>query len=496
METTNTIKNIFGKAFSCHPHHSDYKNGEKSNYLSPRATEIAGSKRQSTISGLFLDALYHYLHGEVFITSDYPFTITLSEGGNRYIYAQESLVSNDIEVLGSKGMHWSYYIYPLHFTLSGYYSLEDINWIREEVKRDGMIKKSEGSTYPFKFCDDLYFVGKRDFSNDLRVGYDEHLDSVIKPEADVQKTEEPMKRTRKAKSTKTKDIDYSPYSIDLGRKMSKEEKLKVPQLKLGTDIIVPEYVLDHANIIKGEIEGKSPINNILWYGPAGTGKSFNTKILAQLFNLPHYQFIFSKGIDEVSMVAGADISEGTVSYNESNIVQCARNGGVIEFQEFYNAQPSVISFLNELMEEGFLRLANGEVIKRHPKCIIVATSNISYAGCQSIDFSTDDRFRLQEDITDIEDDVLLQRIKYSSGNEDESLISNMVKAYRDIKKVLDEEEWDEGVVSIRKLTSWAQACKYDKNIIKQAERTVLSGISKSAEKRKEIIDNYLLHIFR
>lgn len=494
MEIKKVVKNIFGKAFSCHPHHSDYSNGEKSEILSERASLIAGSKRQSTMSGLFLDALYHYLHGSVFQETGADSLFLLEEGKN-YECGRDILRADDINVVNSSGMHWSYYIYPLSSILSWSYSPEEINSIREEVRRDGMIKRSE-NTLPSRVCDELYFIGKRDYSNNLAIEYNESPYVGAKPQPTTQKVEEPIKRTRKAKSTKVKDIDYSQYSINLGRKMSKEEKLKIPELKLGTDIIVPEYVLDHANIIKGEIEGKSPINNILWYGPAGTGKSFNTKILAQLFNLPHYQFIFSKGIDEVSMVAGADISEGTVSYNESNIVQCTRNGGVIEFQEFYNAQPSVISFLNELMEEGFLRLANGEVIKRHPKCIIVATSNISYAGCQAIDFSTDDRFRLQEDITEIEDDVLLQRIKYSSGNEDESLISNMIKTYRDIKKVLDEEEWDEGVVSIRKLTSWAQACKYDGNIIKQAERTILSGISKNIEKRKEIIDNYLLHIFK
>ena len=74
----------------------------------------------------------------------------------------------------------------------------------------------------------------------------------------------------------------------------------------------------------------------------------------------------------------------------------------------------------------------------------------------------------------------------------------MVKAYFDIKKALEEEEWDEGIISVRKLISWAQVCKYtndSKGILEQAERTILSGISKNKQKRKEIIDNYFLHIF-
>lgn len=47
----------------------------------------------------------------------------------------------------------------------------------------------------------------------------------------------------------------------------------------------------------------SPMRVFLSVGEAGTGKSTNAKIIAQLLGLPYYAFTCSEGTDEVDLVS-------------------------------------------------------------------------------------------------------------------------------------------------------------------------------------------------
>lgn len=489
MEEKIEIKNIFNRAYSkkCKYASESIYNGQKVNIR----------EGVSTISGVFVDLIYHYVQGD----------IDFSLIGNKVIAKSEKFsatwdkANKKLDVVGEtpivKGVHWILYS-PLLYELThknGYIAdskvdehIESLESIKDCVEGLGRITDL-CLTQVAQLCHSLYYSKDNNYPSDAIQTID--VPNKIKDEPVKTKT----KKKEKNKAKDDKKVNINEYNIPFYREFSEEEKSRIPKMNINKDIQVPEYVMNCAKIVKGEFDSVSPIKNLLWYGPAGTGKSFSTKILAQLLNLPHYQFIFSKGIDEMSIVAGAEVNDGTVSYNDSEIVKAVRDGGIVEFQELYNAQPSVLTFLNEVLQEGYLRLANGKVIKRNPYCIIVATSNINYAGCQNIDFSTDDRFVLQEHIFDIDDDTLIRRVIYESGNKNEVLIKSLVKAYRDIKRVLEEEEWDEGVVSIRKLVSWAQLCKYNNKIIENADKTILSGISKDYNERKRIIDNYFIHYF-
>lgn len=325
------------------------------------------------------------------------------------------------------------------------------------------------------------------YPNNITVNFVSQKDeNEKKEELEKNSAKKPTKKKVEPKST------CSIYSINNGEEVI--NKALIPNLNLGTEIIVPKFIEDIAKVIKGEIEGKSPIRNILLYGESGTGKSFSVKILSQLLNLPYYAQIIDGTTDKVSLCGGANVDKGTVTYNDSVLVECFVNGGVIELQEIYNADASELSFLNSALEEGFMTLPNGKTVFRNPKCIIIATSNISYAGCKNFDFSTDDRFTLQKEIIDIDPNELKHRVMTKSGNDDSAMVNKMIKAYFKIKELLKTQEWDEGIVSVRKLISWAQVSKY-KHPIEAAEETFLSGISKNSYERETLKDNVLLHLF-
>lgn len=424
----------------------------------------------NTISGAILDTLWYYSQGDILIGIS---------GNNKFMARR----TKDAEIIGvsfydtEKAVLYTKDQTTAYAVLLAAYNTEAIKEIKSLLQEKYSKKNEETITKIAKLTDDFYYWLK---DNDISI--ETNVDSLMNINIE-QKDKQEQNITEEEIQEEISTI------INLDHEMSSEELNRVPVI--NDKIVIPAYVKTYARIIAGEIEGENPIKNILWYGPAGTGKSFSTRLLAKELGLPHYQFVFSKNTDEISMVSGADVSDGTVTYNDSEIVECCKNGGVIEFQEFYNASPDVLTFLNQFLEEGYLRLANGKIIKRHPKCIVVATSNINYASCQDIDFSVDSRFTVQEFIGDVSDEELSSRIKFKSGVSDETIISKLIQIYRNLNKWVTENEYDEGICCPRKLIAWAQLSKYNKDLIACADKTILSGLSKNQDVRLELIESIL-----
>jgi midasin (ATPase involved in ribosome maturation) len=59
---------------------------------------------------------------------------------------------------------------------------------------------------------------------------------------------------------------------------------------------------------------------------------------------------------------------------------------IIELQEAAAMDPGVTQKLHSIMDkrDNTFRLADGSIITRHPKCIIVATINPTYEGCREL----------------------------------------------------------------------------------------------------------------
>lgn len=454
---------------------------------------------RSTISGTMVKALAMWCKGNIEEILDDSTIITICKSDNIIDKMYCTKVTKDPDINSifyfviENGVervpesfafsHWSLYA-PLLCKL--YREDMEMREALDKLKADFIGNGSEYFSLEreiFIYCDLMYF-SKEEYPN-----------NAVPAKFPIDK--KPAKKSVKEKESKKVAFESEDYNLPWDRELTEDEKQLIPNMGLGVEVIMPDYVYETAKFIKGEYDSLIPVKNILWYGGAGTGKSFSTKILAQLLQVPHYAFDFSNGADEVTITAGADVSEGTVTYNESRIATACRNGGVVEFREFYNAKPNVISFLNGFLQEGELRLANGKVIKRHPNCIVVATSNINYAGCQQIDYSTDDRFFPQYEIEPLPENKLIELVENGSGNHDVALLKKLVKFFKDINVHLNKIEYDEGIASVRKLIAWAKLCKpvYGKSVIEAAEITILSGISKDKKKRQEIIDQYLSHVF-
>lgn len=482
--------NLAKKAFRRKGEHlpSDKNNG--------RLIKVGGIEYR--FSGTYSDCVYHFLNNniETILNTDEVILQKSNIDGAYVVYDRKS---NKLTSFEDTPNDWIAYV-PL------------LAIIEKELPGNLLSVKFNGDIIDLSTDDDIknlgeifdymYKKGTGDPSTPAP-GYPTSVTTEAITNLDLSQYEDAIKAENEKKLVKAKRKprkkagiaaeDATGYTITMDRELSEEEKMRVPVLDFSV-IQIPEYVKFSAEYLKRRLE-RNRNANVLYFGPAGTGKSFSAKILASITGLPHYRQVFSRGTDEVSIVAGADVSDGTVTYNDSPLVQCVRDGGVIELQEFYNAKGGVLTSLNELLEEGFLRLANGKVIKRSPYCFVVATANIEYAGGQAIDYSTDSRFKIKCRVDEVADDELINRLSLESGNTDRSFLAKIVKAYRDIKKVLQDEEHDEGIADIRALEAWAEAVDMGMNAKEAAYLTFLPGISKDKRKMDEIMDSYIRQLF-
>lgn len=73
--------------------------------------------------------------------------------------------------------------------------------------------------------------------------------------------------------------------FDLGAKLSKEERRKVPQF--DKSVVFPEWVRTTAMYIKGSSKYAEPIRTCYFVGPAGCGKTVGSTMLANMLGIPY-----------------------------------------------------------------------------------------------------------------------------------------------------------------------------------------------------------------
>lgn len=143
--------------------------------------------------------------------------------------------------------------------------------------------------------------------------------------------------------------------------------------------------------------------NILLVGPAGTGKTTLVKHIAKALDRSFAFLSLSAGVTETHIFGRMlPQSDGTWAYVESPFIRIYRNGGVFLLDEVDAADGNVMVSINAALANGVLcNPVNGEIIERHPDCLIVAAANtygrggdMVYVGRNALDGATLDRFVL------------------------------------------------------------------------------------------------------
>jgi len=210
----------------------------------------------------------------------------------------------------------------------------------------------------------------------------------------------------------------------------------------------------------------------LFHGPAGTGKTMACKLVCRETGLPLMETInCTENLDE--FVLGKYLPEGRdIVFRETQVAKAVREGGAVVFEEINFAKPQYLAFLNSLLDDnGFVRLDNGEVVRRHPLFRFFATMNPGYFGTKELNQALYNRFNAVVELSDLGDGaigrMLLARVPGCRP-----ALGKMLGVYRKLRKTVGSDDPD-AVISPRNLENWARLAKYE-GYVAAAEKALVS----------------------
>ncbi|MDO4336464.1 MAG: hypothetical protein Q4C91_00045 [Eubacteriales bacterium] len=332
--------------------------------------------------------------------------------------------------------------------------------------------------------------------------------------------------------------------------LTEPEKLLVPKLPENYHVSAEAQEILEAVI-------HSPMRVFLSAGEAGTGKTTNAKIIAQLLGLPYYAFTCSEGTDEVDLVSSMVPNTGekeakvqmpmptyrdiimdpasalaqvcgsydneineeeafrkilTMFYQngfeqgkddkkfvlvESCIVTGCRRPSLVEIQEpSVITKPGTMVKLNGLLDEGaVITLTSGEIVKRHPETVILITTNMGYKGCRGFNESVLSRMRMVHYLDPLDAEGMVARAKTRVEFKDEAMLKKMADTVCEIQKYCKTEMVSGGVCGYREFEDWVWAYTVQKDVLKAAKRTIVAKAAPEEEEREEIYKNLVLPVF-
>ncbi|MCL2146737.1 MAG: AAA family ATPase [Synergistaceae bacterium] len=213
------------------------------------------------------------------------------------------------------------------------------------------------------------------------------------------------------------------------------------------------------------------VRAVLFHGPSGTGKTMSCKLVSQEIGLPVMDVInCTENLDE--FVLGKFIpEEDRIIFKESYVTKAIRHGGAVVFEEINFAKPQYLAFLNSLLDDnGFVRLDNGEVVRRHPNFRFFATMNLGYFGTKELNQALYNRFNVVIELAALADKAIINMLTVRIP-ECKDKTDKILGVYHKLKKKIESEELDI-VISPRNLENWARLAKYE-GYIAAAEKTII-----------------------
>lgn len=149
------------------------------------------------------------------------------------------------------------------------------------------------------------------------------------------------------------------------------------------------------------------------------------------------------------------------TYVESDLIKAVRNGYFCEIQEpTVIKRSSVMVGLNSIMESeacgASYTLPTGEVIKKHPDCVICLTTNSDYEGCNMIQQSVLSRMDIVREIPNPTVEELRDRTIAQTGFTDVAMMHKMAEIIRNINEFCKEKDITDGICGPRELANWAK----------------------------------------
>ena len=298
---------------------------------------------------------------------------------------------------------------------------------------------------------------------------------------------------------------------------------------------------------------KTPARLFMMTGDAGTGKTTDARMIAQILGLPYYVFTCGPGTDELELLATTVPNMGGTAHlemelprlediemdpasalatvngiyeegisrekafqeilkavyekgyeksknekdfllKESEIVKACREPSVIEIQEpAMIEKPGTLTRLNSLFDDGAVTdLVNGEQIRRNPDTIVIMTTNLDYVGCQNFNQSVLSRMNLIQPKEALTEEEMAKRAMKRTGFKNKELLSFMAATVCKIHEYLIEQDITDGVCGYRELENWVLSYMVSNDLRRSAWTALLSKASMDREEQGTMERVFLL----
>lgn len=146
--------------------------------------------------------------------------------------------------------------------------------------------------------------------------------------------------------------------------------------------------------------------NIMLVGPAGCGKSYLGKLVADSLDLAFGSLSCTGGMSEAHLLGRAvpDLTHGKNRFQGTSFLKCYEEGGVFLLDEMDAADPNLLLAINTALANRYCNVPNRvdkPTAVRHDDFVLIATANTfgrgatrMYAGRSQLDEATLDRFRI------------------------------------------------------------------------------------------------------
>jgi midasin (ATPase involved in ribosome maturation) len=282
-----------------------------------------------------------------------------------------------------------------------------------------------------------------------------------------------------AKKESEREITITAFADDT---FPSEYRSLIPNM--SPELVTPKAVCSICSAVTS-----GDIRAILFHGSAGTGKTISCKLVCQEIAMPIMDVInCTENLDE--FVLGKFIpEEDSIVFKESYVTKAIRSGGAVVFEEINFAKPQYLAFLNSLLDDnGFVRLDNGEVVRRHPNFRFFATMNLGYFGTKELNQSLYNRFNVILELAALSDEAIAKMLT-TRVPECADKVDKLLGVYHKLKKKIDSEELDI-VISPRNLENWVRLAKYE-GYLAAAEKTIIP-IAKCDRAMEETIRGILV----
>lgn len=243
-------------------------------------------------------------------------------------------------------------------------------------------------------------------------------------------------------------VQLTPEEIAM---IPEDEGIKLPR---NLSILANEFV-------RGTFE------TALFFGEPGTGKTTMANAVFSQIQKPTHVVNFSVNMEESELIGDyvPDPKGNGFIFLPGAIVQAAKEGHAVIFEELNYAKPGVLGALNSFLTgPGILRLRNGDIIKKHPGFRLIACVNFGLEGTKRMNRALIARFQKQIRFKNLSVDEMAKIVDERSGIglSFATLIARVIE-----KTVIKLQENElEGNASVREAIGWAKSAASMAEIMK------------------------------